>query len=114
MAEGEWRGVMAVRAGRLLPRQDLNELDRPFDPVAQLLVPLHAFGLDRHPALHRSGCDVELDDVRFLQGRCGVISGPSRTINEVCQMPTHMLPWSRKPTPPNIFFPLYKLFLNGP
>src|SRR5262245_38071621 len=31
-------------------------------------------------------------------------SGPRRTMSESFQTPTSMLPFSRKPTPPNIFF----------
>src|SRR5262249_37615129 len=44
-----------------------DELRRPLDPAAQLVVTLDAFRLDQHPALHRPAGDVELLDVRPLQ-----------------------------------------------
>jgi len=73
-----------------LRRQRLHKLQRPLDPILQLVVVLDAFWLDQHPALHRPAREIELLDVRFLQ--------------RLFQTPANMLPLSRKPIPPNIFF----------
>src|SRR3954451_3642178 len=51
----------------LLRRQRPDELHRPLNPAAQLLVVLDAFRPDQHPIPHRPAGDVELLDVRLLQ-----------------------------------------------
>jgi hypothetical protein len=42
-----------------------NELHRPLNPDAHLLIVIDVFRLDQHPAFHRPARDVELLDVRF-------------------------------------------------
>src|SRR6267378_1021036 len=97
-------------AGRLRPRELSTVCDAAHHPFLEPLFSRDAAPLDQDPAFHRTPGEIEDASVLFLQQRVRF-----RRVNagheSLLWTPTHMLPFSRKAIPPNIFFSTSPFFL---